>query len=88
MRPADDYISDFIKDINRGRVINIGSLAERGRAAPDGVPLLQSATKLEAALLPLFKAPGQICGVVDKSGQPLGTLSLANAIEALNVNNA
>ena len=30
MKPADDYISDFIKDINRGKVIEVKSIMQKG----------------------------------------------------------
>ena len=33
MKPADDYISDFIKDINRGRVLEVRSIMEKADRA-------------------------------------------------------
>lgn len=83
MRPADDYVAEFIKDINRGRVIRIGSLADSSITAPDGAPSLASNVSLEAALAPIAKAPGQICRVTGRDGNIVGTLSLDKAVEAL-----
>jgi len=34
LRPADDYVERFVRDVNRARVINIGSLAEPVSCVP------------------------------------------------------
>ena len=48
MRPADDYISDFIKDINRGRVIEVRSVMTAASRATG--PKLTEDTPIEDAL--------------------------------------
>ena len=80
LRPADDYIRDFIKDINRGRVIRLGSLVEGD--APEG-PVLTHDTLLEDALLHLSDAPDQRVAVTDKTGKIVGGVNLHAAIRAI-----
>ena len=80
MRPADDYITDFIKDVNRAKVVRMGSIM-----APDGpaggAPLAVADT-IEDALSRLHAAPGQSCPVIE-DGQRLGVVTLDAAIQAL-----
>jgi glycine betaine/proline transport system ATP-binding protein len=80
LKPADGYIRDFIKDINRGRVIRLGSLVEG--PAPSG-PALAHDLLLEDALLHLSDAPDQRAAVVDKSGKVMGGVDLKSAIRAI-----
>ena len=47
MKPADDYISDFIKDINRGKVIEVKSIMQKGSSKGTS---LDSSCSLEDAL--------------------------------------
>lgn len=81
LRPADDYIADFTKDINRGKVIRLRSLATPATGF-DGL-MLQGDTKLEDALSNMAKAPDQTIGVAHSDGSLLGTVSLTEAIAAL-----
>lgn len=80
LKPADDYIRDFIKHINRGRVIRLGSLAEG--PAPSG-PVLAGDLLLEDALLHLSEAPDQRAAVADKHGKILGGVDMQAAIRAI-----
>ncbi|OUS21020.1 glycine/betaine ABC transporter [Rhodobacterales bacterium 59_46_T64] len=82
MTPADDYITDFIRDINRSKVIKVRSIMSPGGVSGQGAQI-PADTSLEAALAPLSKAENQTCTVVDKSGAPVGTVSLNGAIAAL-----
>ncbi len=83
MRPADDYVTEFIRDINRGRVIRVGSLADSSTYVGEDAPTIAANTSLETALAPLAKAPGQNCRIADKEGVVIGSLTLEKAIEAL-----
>lgn len=85
LNPADDYIRDFIKDINRGRVIQLRAITEplpEGMIA-NGAPQLAGNTVLEDALAPLSEAPDQTIMVTDSAGQVAGSVSLTRAIQAL-----
>lgn len=81
LRPADDYIRDFTKDINRGRVIQLLGLAEPD-AGYDG-PTLPGNLVLSNALQDLASAPDQRLGVTRADGSLAGVVTLAAAVGAL-----
>ncbi|MGY6704223.1 quaternary amine ABC transporter ATP-binding protein [Roseinatronobacter sp.] len=81
LQPADDYIRDFIKDINRGRVIRLGSLASG--QAPENGTRLPAETLLEDALTQLVDAPDQRLAVADKAGKVIGAVNLKDALQAM-----
>ena len=80
MSPADDYISDFIKDVNRGKVIRIESIITKGSC---GGPNLISSLTLENALKQLSQSKTKECNVIDEEGKKIGKVSLDSAIDAL-----
>lgn len=80
MTPADDYISDFIKDVNRGKVIRIKSIVTKGSCRG---PNLISSLTLENALKELNKSKTKECNVIDEGGKKIGKVSLDSAIDAL-----
>ena len=81
MHPEDDYIFDFIKDINRGRVIKVGTLmvAPNNNAGPD----VDKNMVLEDALQLVTQSPSQECNVVDGSGTRVGSISLEQIVAGL-----
>ena len=81
MKPADDYISDFIKDINRGRVLEVRSIMEKAVRAIG--PKMSIKTPLEDALQQLVNAGKDSGAVVDGDGKTIGKISMANAIAAM-----
>ncbi len=84
LKPADDYIQDFIKDINRAKVIRLRALARPlNGTMPENLPALPAATVLEDAMLAMADAPGQTVLVQRADGSPLGTATLTDAIQAL-----
>jgi len=86
LKPADDYIRDFIKDINRAKVIRLRALAEPladGESPREDLPLLDAATVLEDAMLAMSDAPDQTVLVQRKDGSVAGTATLTQAIQAL-----
>lgn len=81
MTPADDYITDFIQDINRGRVIQVRSVMQEGKAINGDKVHMHSS--LEDALPILHNSKDEICTVVDDNDQPMGSVSLGSAIAAM-----
>jgi glycine betaine/proline transport system ATP-binding protein len=81
LTPADDYIADFTKDINRGKVIRLKALANAG--TPYDGAMIDGSTVLADALLPLSQAPDQRLGVTDANGAYVGAVTLTEAIAAL-----
>ena len=80
MRPADDYISDFIKDINRGRVIEVRSVMTKSSRAA-GPKLSETCrSRCAAALSSAGKDSG---AVVDDAGKTIGKIEMGHAIAAM-----
>ncbi len=80
LKPADAYIADFTKDINRGRVIRLDALADG--TAPSDAPVLEGKAVLEDALPAFVQAPAQVIGVKMPDGG-VGQVTLAQVVEAL-----
>jgi len=80
MKPADDYISDFIKDINRGKVIEVKSIMQKGSSKGTS---LDSSCSLEDALKVLNNEKNNECSVVDDKGKKIGKVTLDAAISEL-----
>lgn len=84
LRPADDYIGRFIKDVNRGRYIKVDSLMEPPVGTPDAtIPRLSSGMVLEEAVKKLSEAGSSEATVTDAAGNPLGLITLRRVMEAL-----
>lgn len=81
MNPADDYIFDFIKDINRGRVLQAGTLMTPD-VTVDG-PNIPATVVLEDALQMVSKSDTQLANVEDSSGNVVGSISVKQIIEGL-----
>ena len=80
MHPADDYVADFIKDINRGRVIDVASIMDAGSA--NGGPEVDADTLLDDALQSLIGTGAQIAAVT-RDGKPVGSVRLEKIATAL-----
>jgi len=81
MNPADDYIFDFVKDINRGRVLQVKTLMTPG-ASVSG-PQVNKNTVLEDALQEIAKADSRAVNVVDDNGDAMGSITLDQVINGL-----
>ena len=81
LHPADDYIFDFVKDINRGRVIEAQSVMTPGQGV-DG-PSVAHDLVLDEALQAVSAAPSGEASVVDAEGKPIGSVSLKQIIGAM-----
>jgi len=83
LRPADDYIERFVKDVNRGRFIIIDAVMEPGFSAADGLPHLQSGTTLDVAVKELAAASAEAATITDAAGKPVGAVTLRQIMAAL-----
>jgi glycine betaine/proline transport system ATP-binding protein len=81
MKPADDYIADFIKDINRGRVIKVSTLMKKASRASG--PKFGSLALLEEALNGMNEAKSDVGAIVDKKGKVIGKITMDDAIRAM-----
>ena len=76
LQPADDHVADFVKDINRGRVIKVGAIMrpptdEASGPTVDAAMLLEDVARLMAAeqagWARVAAASGQIVGIVSSA---------------------
>lgn len=81
LQPADDYITNFVKDVNRGRVIRCRTLMQAG--APVEGPSVDASMVIEEAARLLSGEGREAANVVNSKGRHLGTLSMADIIAAM-----
>lgn len=83
LRPADAYVAKFVRDVNRGKVIQVGPLTER----PDGEDWPQASiaadATLEVAGREFARAGVDRLSVIDGDGRRLGVVSMARVLEAM-----
>jgi glycine betaine/proline transport system ATP-binding protein len=80
LKPADDYVRDFIQDINRARVLQVGSMAH-GKPPAKG-PKIEKNVVVEEALQIISSAKAKTAIVTDK-GKPVGSVTLDDMIAAI-----
>ena len=80
LNPADDYVSDFIKDINRGRVVEVGSVMDDEKL--EGGPTIDKYMVVDDALQVLSKA-GTNSATVTENDKPVGSVVLDKLISAV-----
>lgn len=80
MHPADDYISNFIKEINRGRVIKVSSVMDKKLLG--GEVAIDADASLEEALQIVSRVDKKVATVI-KDNQPVGTINLNSIVTAL-----
>ncbi|WP_117192666.1 quaternary amine ABC transporter ATP-binding protein [Rhizobium terrae] len=82
LSPADDYITAFVKEVNRGRVIQARTVMRPFDGIMDGVRLAANAT-LETAAKQITEAGQSRAIVADENGAPVGLLDLPTIIAAM-----
>jgi len=81
MNPADDYIFDFVKDINRGRVLQVRTLMTAGTSISG--PEIEQHTVLEDALQVIANTDARAANITDGNGSTLGSITLAQVVDGL-----
>lgn len=80
LHPADDYVTDFIKDINKARVLKVSSVMTNENSIKG--PEIQDNVIIEDALQTVSKS-GSNGAIVIKDGKKIGTVSLTDMIMAI-----
>ena len=84
MSPADDYIANFVKEVNRGRVISVEAIMRPFVRVKAGATLaVPMGTSLESAVKRLVEAGFDELVVTDNQGQPVGQLALKSIIATM-----
>jgi glycine betaine/proline transport system ATP-binding protein len=82
LSPADDYITAFVKEVNRGRVIQAKTVMKPFDGQADGLRI-EATTTLEAAAKALSESGQTKATIIDASSTPIGTLDLQTMIAAM-----
>lgn len=84
LRPADEYVANFVKEVNRGRVLHVEAvmLPLRAGAMPVGATIA-AGTTVEEAVRMLVSAPDGDVTVISPSGKPLGVVTFRRLAEAM-----
>ena len=80
LRPANEHIEEFVREVNKARAIHVRSIMETGEHE-----LCEQAVPRDARcedVLPLF-AEHQWVGVVDETGRQIGRVTAKQVIKAL-----
>ena len=80
--PVDDYIYDFIKDINRSRVIQTKSVMTPGEAVDSSLTLSHDLV-LEEAIQLVTATKSMQGNVVDENGKVIGSVSLKQIVDGI-----
>lgn len=88
LKPADDYVQAFTRDVNKSRVLRARSImapldADTPQAVINNLPTIEANTYL-ADLLPVALANGTSMTVLDATQKPIGTISPQQIATALN----
>lgn len=82
LRPADDYIESFVKEVNRGRVILVESVMQAGEPANTSLELKHD-TQLEDAARAMTQAGQDVANVMDKNGRCCGQIGMGATVAAM-----
>ena len=82
LTPADDYVADFVKDVNRGKLVRVESIMKSGTTCA-GAPAIPLGTRLERAALALSEAAAERGKVTDRNGAALGTVSQLDLLDTM-----
>ena len=82
MNPADEYVSDFIKDINRARVIQAKSIMTRTNSKSSGATVREDMV-LEDILQIMSEAPSKPVTIENSKGKITGKIEMVNLVEGM-----
>ncbi|KRA44765.1 quaternary amine ABC transporter ATP-binding protein [Devosia sp. Root635] len=80
LRPANEHIEEFVRDVNKARAIHVRSIMDKGEFEACAQSVSRDARCED--VLPLF-AEHQWVGVVDESGRQIGRVTAKQVIKAL-----
>ncbi|MNP55945.1 hypothetical protein D3C76_1506320 [compost metagenome] len=84
LRPQDEYIANFVREVNRGRIIQVDAVMmpfQLGHKV--GGSTLASGTSLEEATHKLCQWPDADVAVTGANGERLGVVNLRRVVEAM-----
>ncbi len=82
MKPADSYVADFMKDINRSRVLRIRAIMKPYQDGAEG-PELRGSTTLEQALQTFAEQSIDRAIVTNRQGARVGYVTIEDVINGM-----
>jgi glycine betaine/proline transport system ATP-binding protein len=83
LHPADEYIANFVREVNRGRVVFVDTIMDpKAKTDPKAISVV-AGTVLEEAAKRMTEAGTMSATVTNASGKPIGTLSMQALIGAM-----
>ena len=82
LKPADDYVADFTRDVPRDKVLTAASVAEPAGAGPNGVAPIPGETTLDRVMQLLAERKVPLV-VADGDGRIIGEITPATVVAAL-----
>jgi len=82
LNPIDDYVSSFVKDINRGRVVRVSTIMEAVSTNANGFTITAD-TLLEQALGELCDSEYDSACVVDADGKAVGAVNMQGVVDVI-----
>ncbi len=82
LSPANEYVSDFVRDVNRGRVLQATTVMDPVMTAPESMSVLETDT-LENIARDMTDANETTAHVVDEDGKPVGSIGIETLVAAM-----
>ncbi len=82
LKPANAYIADFMKNINRARVLRVRAIMKPIEPLDEG-PIVQGTTTIEEALQIFAETAGDKLIITDRQGQRIGRLTVEDMIRGM-----
>lgn len=87
LRPADDYVANFVRDVNRAKIVEVGPLAEHPANDQDWPQaMIPADATLDMAAREFARLGVNRLSVVDQSQTKLGVISMRQTLEAMVAN--
>ena len=74
LSPADEYVSNFVKDVNRTKVLKIKTIMSKDTSVSSELPKVAMDSNIESCL-PLFLDGESVLNVTDDAKNIIGTVS-------------
>jgi glycine betaine/proline transport system ATP-binding protein len=81
LNPATPYVAEFTRSVAKAKVVKVGSIMRPLNGVLPSVSVRLAAPVAEAA--PLFAGAGEVIGVVDGHGTPVGLVNRSDVIDMM-----
>ncbi len=84
LKPADEYVANFVREVNRGRVVHVDAvMSPHQSGAYHGGKSIPAGTTIEEAMRVLVSGSDEDVFIVGKTGEPVGTVNLRQLTRAM-----